>query len=137
MNVIDTNVWIYRHDLRDAVKHQTAKQLINTTRPLGLPWQVGCEFIAASRKLEPFGFSQDDAWDALLDMQAIAAAILLPVPDLWSQPRANQTKHGLSFWDALLVATCARNGVVTLYTENMGAPRVIDGLSLLNPFAKP
>ncbi|MBY0513446.1 MAG: hypothetical protein K2P78_05990 [Gemmataceae bacterium] len=40
----------------------------------------------------------------------------------------------LSFWDALLVAACLRGGVTVLYTEDMGAPRVIGALSLVNPF---
>ena len=97
MNAIDTNIWIYRHDTRDPAKQQTTKQLIDTIRPLALPWQVGCEFIAASRKLLPSGFTQDDAWDALADMQVIASAILLPVPDLWPETRALEVKHGLSF----------------------------------------
>ena len=137
MNVIDPNIWIYRHDTRDPAKQANARQLINATAPLALPWQVGCEFIAAVRKLQPLGFREDDAWDALADMQVLASAILLPVPDLWSETRALQTRYSLSFWDALLVATCLRGGVNVLYTEDIGAPRAIDGLSLVNPFTAP
>jgi predicted nucleic acid-binding protein len=136
MNVIDTNIWIYRPDSRDPAKQQTAKHLIDSIRPLTLPCQVGCEFVAASRKLEPFGFSHDDAWDALADMQALAA-LVLPEPDLWPDARDVERKHPLSFWDALLVATCMRNKVATLYTDDMGAPRMINGLSLANPFSTP
>jgi hypothetical protein len=51
MNAVDTNVWLYSHDTRDPRKQALAQQLIASTRPLALPWQVGCEFIAASRKL--------------------------------------------------------------------------------------
>jgi hypothetical protein len=47
MNGIDTNVWIYSHDSRDPQKQSVAQQLISTTRPLALPWQVGCEFIVS------------------------------------------------------------------------------------------
>jgi predicted nucleic acid-binding protein len=136
MNVIDTNIWIYRHDTRDPVKQAKAAQLISTVRPLALPWQVGCEFIAAARKLEPLGFREDDAWDALADIQ-VFAAVLLPVPDLWPETRALQGRYSLSFWDALLVATCLRGGVQVLYTEDIGAPRTIDALTLTNPFAVP
>ncbi len=134
MNAIDTDVLIYRHDTRDPVKQAIARQLVNTARPLALPWQVGCEFIAASRKLRALGFSEDDAWDALTDLQAMASVVLLPVPDLWPQTRSLQARHSLSFWDALLVAACIRGGVQVLYTEDMGAPRTINGLNLVNPF---
>ncbi len=65
MNAIDTNIWIYRYDARDPKKHSVAKNLISTVRPLALPWQVGCEFIAASRKLAHLGFDEAKAWAAL------------------------------------------------------------------------
>jgi predicted nucleic acid-binding protein len=53
---------------------------------------------------------------------------------LWPKTEDLQKRFSLSFWDALLIASCIVDGVQTLYTENMGAPRVIDGLSLVNPF---
>jgi predicted nucleic acid-binding protein len=134
MNVIDTNIWIYRHDTRDPQKHLVAKKLISTIRPLALPWQVGCEFIAATRKLAPLGFDEVDAWAALADMQSIVTAVVLPIPQLWPDAQSLKTRHTLSFWDALLVAACIHEGVQVLYTEDMGAPRQIDSLSLVNPF---
>ncbi len=134
MNAIDTNIWIYRHDKHDPEKQAVARRLIGQARPWVLPWQVGCEFLAAARKLEPFGFSADDAWAALADMQTIASAILLPEPALWSEARTVSEHFTLSFWDALLVAACLRGGVKTLYAEDMGVPRTIEGLSLVNPF---
>ena len=42
--------------------------------------------------------------------------------------------HTLSHWDSMLVAACLEAGVTTLYTEDMGAPRVIETLHLENPF---
>jgi predicted nucleic acid-binding protein len=134
MNALDTNSWIYRHDTRDSVKQDVARRLIEEARPWVLPWQVGCEFLAAARKLEPQGLSKDDAWAALVDMQIIASAILLPEPQLWVDARTLQERFLLSFWDALLVAACIRGGVRTLYTEDIGGPRTIEGLFLVNPF---
>jgi predicted nucleic acid-binding protein len=58
MNVLDTNVWLYSQDTRDPHKQALAQQLIATVRPLALPWQVGCEFVAASRKLASAGFTE-------------------------------------------------------------------------------
>src|SRR5438093_3252042 len=120
MNAVDTNIWIYSHDTRLADKQLVAQQTIAGAPPFALPWQVGCEFIAASRKLEPFGFTKEEAWAALADMQTIASAILLPEPLLWSETKALQERHSLSFWDALLTAACIRAEVKTLYTENIG-----------------
>lgn len=134
MNVLDTNVWLYGHDTRDPHKQARALHLWATIRPLALPWQVGCEFLAASRKLAPIGFTETQAWAALTDMRALADAVLLPVPDLWPETQALQGRYSLSFWDALLVAACLHDGVSVLYTEDIGAPRTIDRLSLVNPF---
>lgn len=134
MNAIDTNIWLYLHDPRDPRKQAVAQQVVASTRPLALPWQVGCEFIAASRKLSALGFTENHAWNALTAMQALADVILLPVPDLWQEARALQNSHTLSFWDALLVASCLRGGVTVLYTEDMGSPRTVGALSLVNPF---
>jgi predicted nucleic acid-binding protein len=136
MNVIDTNIWIYRHDSRDPHKQLVAKQLITNITPLVLPWQIGCEFIAACRKLATIGFDETQAWAALADMQAIAV-VLMPTPQLWQDTQSLQVRHLLSLWDALLIAACLRGGVQTLYTEDMGAPRVVDSLTLVNPFSSP
>jgi predicted nucleic acid-binding protein len=134
MNVLDTNIWIYSHDSRDSVKQDKAQRLIGELRPLALPWQVGCEFIAASRKLASQGFDEDKAWKALAAMQSLADTILLPSLELWQESRSIQSRHSLSFWDALLIASCIRGKIRTPHTEDMGAPRVIDGLNLVNPF---
>jgi len=134
MNAIDTNVWIYSHDVRDPRKQQLAQQVIAAARPFVLPWQVGCEFVAASRKLARQGFTESQAWQSLIAMQAAADEVLLPDEQLWIEVRGFQSRHSLSFWDALLIAACIRAGVTTLYTEDIGAPRVIDGLSLVSPF---
>jgi predicted nucleic acid-binding protein len=70
-------------------------------------------------------------------MRALADVILLLVPDLWTETQALQAHHSLSFWDALLVGACLREGVQTLHTEDIGAPPTIDCLSLVNPFLGP
>jgi predicted nucleic acid-binding protein len=134
MNAIDTNVWLYSHDARDPRKQGVAQQVIASARPLVLPWQVGCEFIAAGRKLAAAGFTEAQAWAALAAMQVLADVILLPVPDLWPETQALQGRYSLSFWDALLVSACLRGGAQVLYTEDIGAPRIIDRLTLVNPF---
>lgn len=134
MNVLDANIWLYSHDTRDPHKQTRAQQLIATVRPLALPWRVGCEFVAASRKLAPAGFTEAQAWSALTAIRALADVILLPVPDLWLETQSLQGRYSLSFWDALLVAACLHDGVKVLYTEDIGAPRTIDSLTLVNPF---
>ncbi|HVC95409.1 MAG TPA: PIN domain-containing protein [Pirellulales bacterium] len=134
MIAIDTNIWIYSHDSRDPAKQSTAISLIATARPMSLPWQVGCEFVAASRKLGPAGFSAEDAWKALEAMQVMAHSVVLPIPDDWSQASILMQTHSLSLWDALLLACCLRAQVTTLYSEDMAHGTRIEGMTIVNPF---
>ena len=52
MNAVDTNVLIYAKDRRDPRKQAIAEALIRDLRDGMLLWQVACEFLAASRKLD-------------------------------------------------------------------------------------
>ena len=135
MNAIDTNVWIYCHDTRDLEKQQTAQKLVSRVGAIVLLWQVGCEFIAAARKLEFLGFKPEDAWEALTDMQAMAKTIVMPNPELWLRCRGLQQNHSLHFWDALIIGCCLDAGVSALYSEDIGE-RTIAGLRIINPFAR-
>jgi predicted nucleic acid-binding protein len=61
MNAVDTNVLLYVHDYRDPAKQATAKALVDSLPDAVLLWQVACEYIAASRKFAPLGYSNDKA----------------------------------------------------------------------------
>jgi predicted nucleic acid-binding protein len=51
MIALDTNVLIYCCDTRDPRRQQSPLDLVTDSADGILPWQVACEFIAASRKL--------------------------------------------------------------------------------------
>ncbi|GCE61125.1 hypothetical protein MiAbB_03057 [Microcystis aeruginosa NIES-4285] len=56
MNAVDTNVLIYVNDSRYPSKQAIAASLVANLTEGVLIWQVACEYLAASRKLEPFGY---------------------------------------------------------------------------------
>ena len=76
MNAVDTNVLIYVRDPRDPVKQQKAVQLTTSLSDGVLLWQVACEFVAASRKLVPFGFTQTQAWHEVERLRVLWKLIL-------------------------------------------------------------
>jgi predicted nucleic acid-binding protein len=43
-------------------------------------------------------------------------------------------RYSLSQWDSMLLGACIEAGVTRLYTEDMGAPRRIESIELVNPF---
>jgi predicted nucleic acid-binding protein len=134
MNAIDTNILIYCHDSRDPEKQRISQHLLETVAPIVLLWQVGCEFIAAARKIEAAGFTIDDAWDALSDMCGLAHKIVLPVPETWQISRKLQKQHHLHFWDSLIIASCIQGDVDNLYSEDFGDNRKIGEVNIINPF---
>src|SRR5688500_6919325 len=62
MNAVDTNVLLYVQDARDPRKQEIAANLAKSIDGGVLLWQVACEYIAASRKLREFGYTQEQAF---------------------------------------------------------------------------
>lgn len=136
MNAVDTNVLIYSRDPRDPTKQATANGLLASLADGVLLWQVACEYLAASRKLEQFGY---DLTQALADVSDMRAAWLTVLPTWEVADRAELLlqKYSLSFWDALLVAACLEAGVTRLYTEDFDDSFSAEGLEVINPFTAP
>lgn len=132
MNAVDTNILIYVNDPRDPTKQEIAASLVSTLTDGVLLWQVACEYLAASRKLEPLGYDRAQAWQYIRDLQQVWHTVL----PTWSVlNRAEDLLNGfsLSYWDAMIVAACLSANVQTLYTEDFGYSN-IDGLGIVNPF---
>lgn len=133
MTAVDTNVLIYVHDPRDPVKQSTAASLVKSLADGVLIWQVACEFLSASKKLEPLGYSRVQAWQDVRDLRLLWTTVL-PQWDVLDGAEALMTKYSLSYWDALLVAACTEAGIQRLYTEDFDGYSSIDGVEIVNPF---
>jgi predicted nucleic acid-binding protein len=134
MNAVDTNVLAYINDPRDPQKTEAAKALVAGLEDGALVWQVVCEYLAMSRKLEPFGYSYETA---VADLEELAETWTVLMPEGWDQIAkavALQRSHSLSHWDSLLVAVCLRHGVEVIYTEDFDQHQEIEGIRVINPF---
>ena len=133
MNAVDTNVLIYPHDPRDGSKQQAASSLVASLADGVLLWQVACEYLAASRKLEPFGYGFEQA---CMDIRELTQVWTTLLPTMHILDRAEQllSRYSLSYWDSLVVAACLEGGVRRLYTEDFDSYPIIDGLEIVNPF---
>jgi predicted nucleic acid-binding protein len=134
MNAVDTNVLFYAHDPRDPAKRATATALLASMRNGALLWQVACEYLSATRKLEPLGYTRAQAWADISDLRLLWTTIVPTWPVL---DRAAQllVSHSLSHWDAVLIAACLDAGIDRLYTEDFSAYPRIETLEIVNPFA--
>lgn len=133
MNAVDTNVLIYACDDRDKIKQEQALHLIETATPCVMLWQVACEFIAASRKLAPRGFTAEQAWSRLSEFAELLP-VVPPSPAALQMARELHVKRQVAFWDAVLIAGCLDCGVRTLYSEDVPAVS-IPNLQVVDPFA--
>jgi len=133
MNAVDTNVLLYARDPRDPVKQATAEALIQSLTDGVLLWQVACEYLAASRKLAPLGYSRAQAWQDIRDFQE-AWATLLPSWNILDRAEQLLSGYSLSFWDAMILAACLEGNVTRLYSEDLDAYAQINGLEMVNPF---
>ena len=135
MNAVDTNVLFYARDTRVPAKRAVAASLIETLDDGVLLWQVACEYLWASRKLEPFGYSAPRAFHDIRRLRRVWQTV---IPDWSCIDRAEdlQTRFSLSYWDALIIAACVEAGVERLYSEDFGGQRMIESLEIVNPFAE-
>ncbi len=133
MNAVDTNVLIYAHDPRDPAKQAIATSLLASLTDGVLLWQVACEYIAAARKLAPFGFNLAQAWADIADMRQ-AWTTLVPSWSVMDRAERLMASYNLSSWDALIIAACLEGGVKRLYSEDFDNSAATTGLEIVNPF---
>jgi predicted nucleic acid-binding protein len=132
MTAIDTNILFYAHDRRDERKMRIAVNVIESLDDGALLWQVACEYLWASRKLE----SQDYSYsDALEDVEELRSGwdTILPMWGVLGRIPALRAK-GFSHWDALLIGTCLVSGVQRLISEDFRETKRVDSLEIVNPF---
>ena len=134
MNAVDTNVLIYAHDARDPQKQATALSLIESQANGALLWQVACEYLAASRKLESQGYNLQQASQDIHDLRSVWTTVL-PTWNVLDRAENLMRSFSLSFWDALILAACLEGNVDRLFTEDFDAYPTVNGLEVINPFA--
>ena len=71
MNAVDTNILIYVNNPRDSVKQGIAASLVAALTEGVLLWQVACEYLAVSRKLESLGYNRVQAYQYVRDLQQV------------------------------------------------------------------
>jgi predicted nucleic acid-binding protein len=135
MNAVDTNVLVYARDPREPKKQAVAIELIESLTDAVLLWQVACEYVSVSKKLEPAGHSREHAWQDIRQLRSVWTAVL---PDWNVADRAQDlmSRYCVAFWDAMIVAACLESGVKRLYSEDFSELQTIDGLMIVNPFAR-
>ena len=138
MNALDTNVLIHRLDRTDSLKQAKARALVRRLRAAAtatvLPWQVLGELVRQLRLWQDQGRLTRPTLLKYVATIRKAFPVVMPIPDVMDKALALAGRYSLSHWDSMILGACKVANVTTLYTEDMGAPAVYDGIQLLNPF---
>lgn len=126
---LDTNILVYAQQA--GPKGEVARRLLAEGGVVSV--QVLNEFAAvAARKL---GRSWDEIAAAIEDLLAVVEAPLPLTVALHEAARGLAAAHGVSFYDALIVAAAQAAGCERLCSEDLQAGRRFGAVLVVNPFA--
>lgn len=138
MNAVDTNVFVYAMDRNEPVKQPKAQALLQRLAlepvPTFLMWQVLGELVRKLRQWRDRGTLAQAEFDVHLKSIRQMFPLRLPAEIVLDHALDLASRYSLSHWDSMLLGACVDTGVTTLYTEDMGSPRTIDTIQLVNPF---
>jgi predicted nucleic acid-binding protein len=139
MNAIDTNVLLYSVDRNEPAKQLLAQQLLrqlgSAADPTFLLWQVLGELAQQLRRWRDQGRLTPSEFVQHVQAFRHLFPLTLPSAQAFDSAQNLADQFSLSHWDSMILGACQAAGATRLYTEDMGAPRTIDGIELINPFA--
>jgi predicted nucleic acid-binding protein len=131
---LDTSILAYAMDVRAGARHMLAADIVELAVQLDcvLTLQAISEFYAAvSRKrlaVVAEACAQAEDWLTLFRTAAASA-------DATRAALISAASGRASYWDALLVATAAEAGCMTILTEDLTDGSSLHGVRILNPFS--
>src|SRR5437762_1550253 len=138
MNAVDTNIFVYSLDKHEPVKQQKARDLLQLlgvdSSTTVLLWQVIGELIQRLRHWRDQGKLNEAEFLQLVAIHRRLFSLVLPTPAVLDHALDLVAKYSLSHWDSMVLGACLDANVTTFYTEDIGAPRTIAGIQLVNPF---
>lgn len=137
MIAIDTNIFVYRFDRQEPTKQSVAKQLISQLAKGGetlLLWQVAGELLNQLTYWQHRKLIERPEVEKIIHEIRNLFSLVMPTPACLDQALALSSRYSLQHWDSMLLGACLEAGITTLYTEDMGSPRKIATIELVNPF---
>ncbi|GBC91672.1 tRNA(fMet)-specific endonuclease VapC [bacterium HR15] len=136
--MVDSNIFVYAHDLQASEKREIAKRLIRTLSDEGrlvITVQIVHEFCAVMMRKQRQGLAQFDSIRELAEEMMATAQVLPLTPAITRRALHGVERYQLAFWDALIWAAAREYGIPTLYSEDFHAGATLEGVDIVNPFA--
>jgi predicted nucleic acid-binding protein len=133
---VDTNVLMYAHGGTAGGKQARARTLLDevwAARSGVISTQVIQELcVNLQRKVQPRPDRQ-----ALSELISIYSRweVVVNTPESVLEALELQERHGISFWDALVVQAAESRGAAVIYSEDLSDGQAYGSVRVLNPFA--
>ena len=124
-------------DDTEAVKQAKARmliqQLVAGSEPTVLLWQVLAETVHQLRRWQVQGELTEAEFDQHVRTLQTLFPLVAPTLGVLDHALDLGKRYSLAYWDSMIVGACKEAGCTTLHTEDMGSPRIIDNIQLVNP----
>lgn len=133
MNSLDTNVLVYAVSELDGPKETAAKLLLSEA--LHGSWPIAAQVYG-----EFYSVMTRKNYMSRIDARAAIQTYLELMPALPSSLTAHAaalklaTERQIQYWDALIIAVCAENGVKKLYSEDLPGSSKPLGVRCVEPW---
>jgi len=137
LQFVDANILIYAYDVTAGAKHEQAKALVARlweSRDGCLSIQVLQEFYVTVTRRVARPLAGDVAAEVVADLAAWR--VHAPIVEDINQAIAIHRRYAISFWDAMIIRSAAQLGCATLWSEDLNAGQVYEGVRANNPFAE-
>lgn len=135
---VDTNILMYAHDSSTGMKHERARMLLEQLWNDGggvLSTQVLQELCINLRRkcARPFSFEETRS----LIEEYLSWEIIVNTPESVLEALQIETRHQISFWDALIVHAAETAGAEILYSEDLSDGQIYGAVRVVNPLKSP
>jgi predicted nucleic acid-binding protein len=135
LQFVDTNILVYAHDTSAGAKHMCARELIRDLWESGegcLSIQVLQEFYVNVTRKVASPLSPSAASMIIADLSQWA--VHCPSPTDVLNAIDLHSRHQISFWDAMIVASAVRMGCGVLWSEDLNKGQAYDRIEVQSPF---
>lgn len=131
---VDTNILVYAHDTSLEIKHERARAIIErvwVSHNGVLSTQVLQELRVNLRKKVARPFSDEETRGVIEDY--LRWEIIVNTPRSILEAMEIEARHGISFWDALILQAALSSEAVILYSEDFSNGRAYGPIRVINP----
>jgi predicted nucleic acid-binding protein len=133
---VDTNILMYAHDVSAGPKHQRAKALVTElwqTRSGVISTQVLQELCVNLRRKAGRPIDLKTTQNLIADY--LSWQVVVNTGESILEALALESRHRISFWDALIVQAAQASGAEVLYSEDLSDGQTYGTVRVANPFA--